>query len=82
VIHVAKDSTMMVLLTEKSLSLFDEKADNHMLCGYKDHSHLNFGMITTNGKIKLEAYKKRVWAILQRRFEPVASSTSNSKGKD
>jgi tetratricopeptide (TPR) repeat protein len=81
-IDVPKDSTYMVILTEKSLSFDDEKADNHMLCGRRGGSHLNYGMITRDGHVEFADYKKRVLAIVKGDIEPGASSTSRKKKQD
>jgi tetratricopeptide (TPR) repeat protein len=82
IINTPKDSTIMVLLTEKSLSLFNPKEDNHMLCGRRGGTHMNYGMITRNGEVKYADYRKRIWEILNERFKPVASSTFPTKDKD
>jgi tetratricopeptide (TPR) repeat protein len=86
IINTTLDSTIMVILTEKSLSFSDKKkdrkADNHMLCGWRGNAHLNFGMITRNGVVEFADYKKRVWGILENKFTPVASSTMPSKKDD
>ncbi|MBL7816021.1 MAG: tetratricopeptide repeat protein [Saprospiraceae bacterium] len=106
IINIPLDSTVMVLLTEKSFNLnlndldkkskkrskrkskndaeksAEEETDNHMLCGWRGSAHLNFGMITRNGKVQFADYKKSIWGILENRFQPTASSTKYQPDKD
>jgi hypothetical protein len=81
IINVPKDSTFLVILTEKSVALFDKKADNHMLCGWRGSAHLNFGTITTDGEVKYADYKKRVLGIVANKLTPVASSYKGEPAK-
>lgn len=109
VFNIPLDSTILVILTEKSLNLnlkdFDKKSkkksrkkskkndtentakdseeetDNHMLCGWQGSTHLNFGMITRNGKVSFADYKKSVWGILEKKLQPTASSTKLQPNK-
>ncbi len=83
VMNTIKDSTIMVLLTEKSLSFSNRKKEElHMLCGRRGNAHMNYGPITWDGKIEFADYRKRVMAILEEKFKPVASSTFNPKSND
>jgi tetratricopeptide (TPR) repeat protein len=83
VINSVTDSTILVLLTEKSLSFSNNKKEVlHMLCGWKGDMHLNYGGITRNGKIEFIDYRKQIWGILENKFKPVASTTSGSKSQD
>jgi tetratricopeptide (TPR) repeat protein len=83
IVNNITDSTILVLLTEKSLSFSKKKKEElHMLCGWREGSHLNYGGITRNGKIEFIDYRKRIWGILENKFKPVASTTPTGKADD
>jgi tetratricopeptide (TPR) repeat protein len=73
--HIEKDSTMWVIMTEKSFSLSGDGTP-HMLCGRRGSAHLNFGYTWKTNDISLESFEQELIRILEKRRTPAASSTS------
>jgi tetratricopeptide (TPR) repeat protein len=76
IVNTVHDSTILVVLTEKTIGGF---GIDHMLCGWKGSTHLNFGKGFKGDDLKLKEFEDDIVGILNKRLQVAASSTSSKK---
>jgi tetratricopeptide (TPR) repeat protein len=76
IVNTVKDSTILVVLTEKTIEGF---SIDHMLCGWKGNTHLNFGKGFKGDDLKLKEFEDDLVGILNKKLRVAASSSSSEK---